>query len=398
MATAPIGHVIVDSGTITAVTTITNPIAATQSGVWNVTNISGTVSLPTGASTEATLSAINTKVPALGQALAAASVPVVLTAAQLATLTPLTTVSVTNSTLAVTQSGTWTVQPGNTPNTTPWLANPKDPSATTGSITAVDAGTSTTTNSLGQSIVTGSPTANSSVSCTVTGQGTVVLQFKNSGANTCTFALERSTDGGTTFVPMSMEQVSVGAVASSVTTTDANANVLRANVSGMTTLRIRCTSYSTGTVTVNWQPSYEPAQIPVNQGAAAAVTAPWPTQIIPGSTGGLSFNKWISAANTLNTVVKSTPGQLYEIVAASICTSVAYLKLYNANTAPVAGTSTPLWTLPIPAANTGAGIAKTIPEGLCFSLGIGFTLSLGIADSDATNTVANTVVVNLGWK
>ena len=44
--------------------------------------------LPTGASTEATLSALNTKVPAQGQALAAASLPVVLTAAQVTTLTP----------------------------------------------------------------------------------------------------------------------------------------------------------------------------------------------------------------------------------------------------------------------------------------------------------------------
>jgi hypothetical protein len=31
------------------------------------------------------------------------------------------TVSISNATLAVTQSGTWTVQPGNTANTTPWL-------------------------------------------------------------------------------------------------------------------------------------------------------------------------------------------------------------------------------------------------------------------------------------
>jgi hypothetical protein len=41
------------SGTLTAVTTITNPVAATQSGTWNITNISGTVSLPTGAATAA---------------------------------------------------------------------------------------------------------------------------------------------------------------------------------------------------------------------------------------------------------------------------------------------------------------------------------------------------------
>jgi hypothetical protein len=127
-------------------------VAATQSGTWNITNISGTVSLPTGAATETTLAAasaklpatlgqkamaaslavaiasdqgaltislptgaatsalqttgntslasIDTKTPALGQALAAASVPVVLTAAQLTTLTPL-------STVAATQSGAW---------------------------------------------------------------------------------------------------------------------------------------------------------------------------------------------------------------------------------------------------------------------------------------------------
>lgn len=36
--------------------TVDGTVAATQSGTWNVTNISGTVSLPTGAATEATLS------------------------------------------------------------------------------------------------------------------------------------------------------------------------------------------------------------------------------------------------------------------------------------------------------------------------------------------------------
>lgn len=80
--------------------------------------------LPLGASTSAlqtsgnaSLTSIDSKTPALGQALAAASVPVVLTAAQLTTLTPLTTVAVTQSTspwvvsgtVAATQSGAWAV-------------------------------------------------------------------------------------------------------------------------------------------------------------------------------------------------------------------------------------------------------------------------------------------------
>lgn len=43
---------------------VTGTVAATQSGTWNVTDVSGTVSLPTGASTEATLSSLNGKVTA----------------------------------------------------------------------------------------------------------------------------------------------------------------------------------------------------------------------------------------------------------------------------------------------------------------------------------------------
>lgn len=115
------------------------------------------------------LSSIDGKVPALGQALAAASVPVILPSATITTLTPPaaitgfateTTLSAQSAklpaalgangglkiegvasgtvvpvsdgggsltvdgTVAATQSGTWTVQPGNTPNTTPWLASP----------------------------------------------------------------------------------------------------------------------------------------------------------------------------------------------------------------------------------------------------------------------------------
>ena len=39
----------------------TDSVSAVQSGTWNITNISGTVSLPTGAATESTLVALNNK-------------------------------------------------------------------------------------------------------------------------------------------------------------------------------------------------------------------------------------------------------------------------------------------------------------------------------------------------
>lgn len=74
-------------------TTVTNTVAVSAAAL----------PLPAGASTSAlqstantSLNSIDTKTPALGQALAASSVPVVLTAAQLSTLTPLSSVSVSN--------------------------------------------------------------------------------------------------------------------------------------------------------------------------------------------------------------------------------------------------------------------------------------------------------------
>src|SRR5258706_16438213 len=60
-----------------------------------VTIVSGAITIPTGAATSAkqdtgntSVASIDTKTLALGQALAASSVPVVLTAAQLTTITP----------------------------------------------------------------------------------------------------------------------------------------------------------------------------------------------------------------------------------------------------------------------------------------------------------------------
>ncbi len=55
------------SGTVTVAShAVTNagtfPVQAAQSGTWNITNISGTISLPTGAATESTLSTINGKI------------------------------------------------------------------------------------------------------------------------------------------------------------------------------------------------------------------------------------------------------------------------------------------------------------------------------------------------
>lgn len=75
---------------------VSGTVAATQSGTWNITNVSGTVSLPTGAATEATLSAQSAKLPAtLGQKAMAASLAVTIASDQ--------------SAVPASQSGTWNI-------------------------------------------------------------------------------------------------------------------------------------------------------------------------------------------------------------------------------------------------------------------------------------------------
>lgn len=70
-------HTVVDSGTISTITnvvhvddnggsiTVDGTIAATQSGTWNITNVSGTVSLPTGAATAALQTTGNTSLSSI---------------------------------------------------------------------------------------------------------------------------------------------------------------------------------------------------------------------------------------------------------------------------------------------------------------------------------------------
>lgn len=72
-------------------------------------SVTGTVPLPTGAATEATLSALNTKVPS----------NLTVTSTRLLVDGSGVTQPV-SGTVAATQSGVWTVQPGNTANTTAW--------------------------------------------------------------------------------------------------------------------------------------------------------------------------------------------------------------------------------------------------------------------------------------
>lgn len=99
------GNLQVDVLTMPSVTIDTSLLATSAKQDTIIGHLDGVEGLLTTIDTDTgniatSVASIDTKTPALGQALAAGSVPVVLTAAQISTLTPLATV-------AVTQSGAW---------------------------------------------------------------------------------------------------------------------------------------------------------------------------------------------------------------------------------------------------------------------------------------------------
>lgn len=97
-----------------------------------------------------------------------------------------------------------------------------------------------------------------------------------------------------------------------------------------------------------------------------------------------------SAASDNATNAAAAAATLRHIIAKSNRASDCFLKLYDKATAP-ASTDTPKLTIPLPA---GAGVALDFPGGITFTLGLGYRITTGTADSD-TGAVAAADVTGL---
>ena len=124
-----------------------------------------------------------------------------------------------------------------------------------------------------------------------------------------------------------------------------------------------------------------------------------PVSSVPNTTGanGTTPYKLISLATTNASVVKSSGGNLYSIVAIGLTSTVRYLKLYNKATAPNVGTDIPVMTIPIPANTQGAGIAIPFTIGVNFPLGISLAITGTAADNGTTAIGAGDVIINLTY-
>jgi hypothetical protein len=90
--------------------------------------------------------------------------------------------------------------------------------------------------------------ANDYADIPVSGQGAVGIQLSGTWAGTVSF--QASVDG-TNYLPMNLLPVNSG-TASTTTTTS---NIFLANVSGLSVVRVKLTTTSSGTVVVSWRVS-----------------------------------------------------------------------------------------------------------------------------------------------
>lgn len=119
---------------------------------------------------------------------------------------------------------------------------------------------------------------------------------------------------------------------------------------------------------------------------------------VPLTSGGLTISRTLSAASTNATSVKASAGQLYGWYITNINAAVRYVKLYDKASAPTVGTDTPVMTLAIPAAATGAGTNIEYSMGIPFATGIAMATTTGAADADTGAVAANEIIIHLFYK
>jgi endonuclease V-like protein UPF0215 family len=259
-----------------------------------------------------------------------------------------------DSNVLATQSGTWTVQPGNTPNTAPWLS------------TINQGGNSVTVSAAGALKVDGS-----AVTQPVSG----------------TVSVSQVTEG--TVAPMTGIQVGGN--------DGSYFNNLLVDSAG----RLSVSVSSLPPVQVDLSASGDPMRIMVEPGEGKFQVMGVPdAPPIPASAnatpmpGGVSNAHLVSAATTNATLVKSGPGRVYGWSIGNTSAAIRYVKLHNTAVAPTAGSAVKQ-TIFLPASG---GSNYYMDSGLDFNQGIGFTTVTGAADSDTTAVGANDLLIEIFYK
>lgn len=265
-----------------------------------------------------------------------------------------------DSNILATQSGTWTVQPGNTANTTPWLATVNQG----GNSAAVKAASTAAVAADPALVVAISPNNSLTISAAdVTGSGALgalnaAVQVSTTGLNTVGFQLaagtligtiipEISFDAGTTWNATYFDTPTAGKVSSIVfasSNTATAATIVGVGGSGLS--RVRVSAYTSGTanITVRATTRFDPSTLFAGPAGSASppdmaltgglVTTAAPTYVT-GTLNALSLTTAgalrVSGADTVKPLYGAS-GQTITVTLASLANAAARQSAVISNT------------------------------------------------------------------
>jgi hypothetical protein len=217
-------------------------------------------------------------------------------------------VTVSNdSNILATQSGTWTIQPGNTANTTPWLAtiNQAGNSATvnaSGQLTvncAAGCSASSAADTVGSTVALNALNATASVALAGDGGAGMLLA---AGTLIGTIVPEVSSDGGTTWVASLFYDPATQATAASVVFGSANAATTKTILvaGGASHARVRVSAFTSGTANATLRATQNAGSLVVNQG-----NSPW---TVTANAGTGTFNTQDAADGSTGAATPSKAG------------------------------------------------------------------------------------------
>jgi hypothetical protein len=127
--------------------------------------------------------------------------------------------------------------------------------------------------------------------------------------------------------------------------------------------------------------------------AAASASSP-----VVSSAANTKFHL-VAAATNNATLVKNQPVTLLSCQMSNNSTTIAYLKIYDKNTAPSPASDTPVKSLIIPGPSTGGGGSN--PQfgtgGVALTAGFGIAVVTGIADNNNTAVAASTYTIDCDY-
>lgn len=383
-------------------------VNAAQSGTWNVTNVSGTVSLPTGAATSANQSTEITSLQLIDDAVAVLGT---------ATYTEATT---TGYVMGGVRRDADTTLVNTTNEIAPFQVNAAGQlkvaciTGCSGS-TFVDNAAFTFGTTVVQPIAgvlddtsTNAATENSAAVARITAQKALHVNLRTAAGVEITPSTDQTLDAAlTTTGPL---MVGRGSTATpTAMSTDNDATALWVDLNGRLHLAAE------GVEDVAHVPSEAGMRLFARRldtpATSSGSSGDWSTvdaspegalYTTPIASAGISAGALTyavqSAASTNSANVKASAGNVYGIHVVNTTATVYYLRLYNASGAPTCSSATGfVETIPIPASTTGAGISIAFPVGKAFTTGIAHCITGGGSSTDNTNA-ATGVYVGLEYR